>query len=321
MRFVSYCSRALAQFLLFSSSFMIGRSGDRYEQEADRVADQVTQGSHKRPVQATLSSGARNIQRACAACSSGGGKCPQCEEEEIQRKPLSSTISPLIQRQSDIGQQRENGDATSHSSLTSEKHSVRKSASGLIGSLRNGGERLPGPSRAFFESRLHYDFGQVRTHTGPRAEEAARSVNARAFTIGRDVFFGAGQYAPDTSEGQRLLAHELTHVVQQTSSSSHRASTIQRQAASNAPTATPERDKDATTAGMIVEDTATDLQPGQMKRAISLTSYRLPSAPPRILNWLQWDAIRKVVLTLKMAQILPHAQWSAGRAHDSPLCA
>ena len=268
-------NRAVRQLLQSGASsipavqfkLMIGRSGDRYEQEADRVADQVMQGSHKRPAQATLSAGARNIQRACAACSSGGGKCPQCEQEEIQRKPLSSTISPLIQRQSDIGQQRENGDATSLSSVTSEKHPVRKSASGLIGSLRNGGERLPGPSRAFFESRLHYDFGQVRTHTGPRAEEAARSVNARAFTIGRDVFFGAGQYAPDTSEGQRLLAHELTHVVQQTSSSSHRASTIQRQAASNAPTATPERDKDATTAGMIVEDTATDLQPGQMKKS------------------------------------------------------
>ena len=167
-----------------------------------------------------------------------------------------------------------------HSSVTSEAHPVRNSTSGLIGSLRNGGERLPGPSRAFFESRLHYDFGQVRTHTGPRAEEAARSVNARAFTIGRDVFFGAGQFAPETKEGQRLLAHELTHVVQQTSSSSHRASTIQRQVASTAPAAgpTPARDKEATTAGMIVEDTATDLQPGQMMKTKFLTELQRRSA-------------------------------------------
>ena len=153
---------------------------------------------------------------------------------------------------------------------------MRKSTSGLIQSLRNGGERLTESARAFFESRLHYDFGRVRTHTGPRAEEAARAVHARAFTIGRDVVFGAGQFAPGTKEGQRLLAHELTHVVQQTSPSSPGPSTIQRQASSTGPTAaaTPDRDKEATTAGMIVEDTATDLQAGQMKKGEFLAELR-----------------------------------------------
>jgi hypothetical protein len=61
------------------------------------------------------------------------------------------------------------------------------------------------------------DFSRVRVHTGARPEEAARAVDALAFTVGRDIVFGAGQFAPGTSQGRRLLAHELTHVVQQES--------------------------------------------------------------------------------------------------------
>lgn len=66
------------------------------------------------------------------------------------------------------------------------------------------------------EPRGGYDFSHVRVHTGARAALAARAVNALAYTVGRDIVFGAGQYAPGTSGGRRLLAHELTHVVQQT---------------------------------------------------------------------------------------------------------
>ncbi|MEE9464059.1 MAG: DUF4157 domain-containing protein [Candidatus Neomarinimicrobiota bacterium] len=65
------------------------------------------------------------------------------------------------------------------------------------------------------EPRFGHDFSHVRVHTGARAAETARAVNAQAFTVGRDVVFGAGQYAPDAHGGRRLLAHELAHVVQQ----------------------------------------------------------------------------------------------------------
>jgi hypothetical protein len=66
------------------------------------------------------------------------------------------------------------------------------------------------------EARFGHDFGQVRVHTDAKAAESARAVNALAFTVGRNVVFGTGQYAPKTSAGQRLIAHELTHVGQQT---------------------------------------------------------------------------------------------------------
>jgi hypothetical protein len=69
--------------------------------------------------------------------------------------------------------------------------------------------------RAFFEPRFGVDFSDVRVHANDRAAESAKAINARAFTVGRDMAFGNGQFAPETSEGRRLLAHELTHVIQQ----------------------------------------------------------------------------------------------------------
>ncbi len=84
-----------------------------------------------------------------------------------------------------------------------------------IGSLRGGGRPLPAPLRDFYEPRFGADFGGVRLHTGEQAAGTAQAVRARAFTVGRDIVFGAGQYAPETAAGRSLLAHELTHVVQQ----------------------------------------------------------------------------------------------------------
>jgi len=84
-----------------------------------------------------------------------------------------------------------------------------------IESLRGGGTPLPNQIRALFEPRFGCDFSHVRVHTDLQAAKTAQALNAAAFTVGRDVMFGAGQYAPETSEGRRLLAHELTHVVQQ----------------------------------------------------------------------------------------------------------
>ncbi len=84
-----------------------------------------------------------------------------------------------------------------------------------IPSISGGGQSLPGPVRSDFENRFGRDFSGVRIHTGSKAAETAGALNARAFTTGRNVVFGKGEYSPYTAEGKKLLAHELTHVVQQ----------------------------------------------------------------------------------------------------------
>lgn len=90
--------------------------------------------------------------------------------------------------------------------------------------LRSPGQPLDPATRRFMENRFGRDLSQVRVHTDSKATESARAVNALAYTAGRDVVFGEGQYTPGTFEGRRLLAHELAHVVQQTTASNRRRS-------------------------------------------------------------------------------------------------
>ncbi len=100
--------------------------------------------------------------------------------------------------------------------------------------LRSSGHPLDPLTRSFMEERFAHDFSHVRIHTDARAAEAAHAVNALAYTVGNDVVFGAGQYATGSNEGRRLLAHELTHVVQQGSQATRQ---VQRDAR-DLPTAT-----------------------------------------------------------------------------------
>ncbi len=111
---------------------------------------------------------------------------PNEEEEEVQLKVLKGS------------------NAASGSSVESGIHSVR-----------SGGKPMMESSRSFFEPRFGMDFSGVKIHTGSNAEQLAKSLNARAFTLGRNIVFGAGQYSPETSAGKHLMAHELTHVMQQ----------------------------------------------------------------------------------------------------------
>jgi hypothetical protein len=87
--------------------------------------------------------------------------------------------------------------------------------------LRTSGEPLDHETLASMESHLGHDFSRVRVHTDERAAESASEVNALAYTIGQDIVFAHGQYAPRSAEGRKLLAHELTHTVQQAGAQSH----------------------------------------------------------------------------------------------------
>jgi Domain of unknown function (DUF4157) len=92
--------------------------------------------------------------------------------------------------------------------------------------LASPGRPLEPATRASMERSLGHDFGSVRIHTSARAAESARAVHARAYTVGSDVVFADGRYAPGTSDGRRLLAHELAHVVQQSGALASRRSIV-----------------------------------------------------------------------------------------------
>jgi hypothetical protein len=159
----------------------ISQPGDEYEQEADRVAEQVMRLPDPRPKDERSVLDAKSgptIQRICAQCE---------EDEKLQRR----TQNPELGTQND-------------SFAPPVVHDV----------LRSPGQPLDAATRAFMEPRFGHDFSRVRVHTDAGAAASARAVNAAAYTVGADVVFRPGRYAPHTAEGRRLLAHELVHVVQ-----------------------------------------------------------------------------------------------------------
>ncbi|HEY9753724.1 MAG TPA: DUF4157 domain-containing protein, partial [Oculatellaceae cyanobacterium] len=87
--------------------------------------------------------------------------------------------------------------------------------------LNSPGQPLDAETRAFMEPRFGHDFSKVRVHTNDKAAESAKAVNALAYTAGQSIVFGEGQYRPGEKDGKRLLAHELTHTLQQKDSISH----------------------------------------------------------------------------------------------------
>src|ERR1700731_701346 len=108
--------------------------------------------------------------------------------------------------------QKTAGNATVSAALEEQEPSLVK---GVVGS--GGGAPLDKDTRGFMESRLGADFSDVRVHTDAKASDSARSVQAYAYTVGSDVVFQSGKYEPESDSGKRMLAHELTHVVQQRS--------------------------------------------------------------------------------------------------------
>jgi hypothetical protein len=173
----------------------IGQPGDVYEQEADSVAQQVMQ-------RMAQPGNRQSVQRQ---------EAPE-EEEELQMKPLDiSTLqrqeapeeeeelqmSPMVQRQGQGGMAATSDLETS------------------INQARGGGQPLGDNIRKPMEQAFGADFGGVKVHTDSRSDQLNQSIQARAFTTGQDVFFRQGEYNPGSRGGQELLAHELTHVVQQ----------------------------------------------------------------------------------------------------------
>jgi len=102
-------------------------------------------------------------------------------------------------------------------STSGRTHPIRDDLHMRLNGSRGSGQALPETDRSFMEKRFGFDFSGVRVHADSNAAQMSRELNAEAFTYGRDIYFGAGRYGPDTSSGKRLLAHELTHVVQQNS--------------------------------------------------------------------------------------------------------
>lgn len=186
------------QAIPIQTKLTVGPARDRYEVEADRIADRVmSQGGGAAPAAAPA------ISRLTTAA--------------VQRAPVSQNNATKRKEVKTTKVKDEEDDTTT---------AVQRSANGptlaqrgtenAIGRMRAaGGVPMAPQTRQQMEPRIGQPLNSVRIHHGAGPARAAKSVGARAFTVGNDVFFGAGQYQPHTPTGQRLLAHELVHTQQQ----------------------------------------------------------------------------------------------------------
>jgi hypothetical protein len=170
----------------------VSQPNDKYEREADRIADQVMrmpEPSIKGQIQ------------------------PADEEKEgtIQTKAIASQITPLVQRQMDLDEEEKNS-IVQPKGMPGQALTVAPHISAHIQNLKGRGQPLSKTTRSFFEPRFRHNFSQVRVYSD---SETTLAVNSRAYTLGNDIVFESGQYNPHTYEGKKLIAHELAHIIQQ----------------------------------------------------------------------------------------------------------
>ena len=165
--------------LIFQPKLSVNIPGDAYEREADAMADKVMRMTDPSVNQNTFFKSANNdIQRKCQACEE--------QEKHVHRK------------EGDRSEVQGGHDLDSY-----------------VSSLNSSGQSMSDSSRKFFEPKFGHDFSNVKLHTDSVAAKSAQSINALAYTSGNNIVFNSGQYSPESDNGKKLMAHELTHVVQQ----------------------------------------------------------------------------------------------------------
>jgi hypothetical protein len=253
---------------------------DVYEQEADRAANQVM-----KDISAIHSHRPFGGTESCLARKGAGGLDPRDDD-----------INPVG------GNQSRARNAVTRLTNTANRHLhfLTTSAHTTVLKALRGGNTLRPDVRAPFESSFRHDFSQVHVHSDTAAGEAASLLGARAFTVGRDIVFGRGQYSPDSQQGRWLLGHELAHVVQQSGSAQGHAE--------NASTAPIQRD-------LAIEPphpnaVARTLTADQIREAIRFNQFRFKD-PWDIRNVRDVMGIDPIPAVIDEDFVLAVLQWQA----------
>ncbi len=236
--------------LSIQTSLQINAPGDKYEREADRVADQVMR--MPAPV----------VQRKACSCgqlASLDGRCPECKKKNlgIQRMisgDASQTMAPSTGSQA----------------------------------LQQPGRPLDHTTRSFMESRFGANFGEVNIHTGLQSIQMNRDLNAHAFTVGSNIYFNRGMYNPQSRAGKHLLAHELTHVVQQRAG----GHALQRKAC---PRSRPkgEAAKSEEPAGLLTHNVVFDARDNKL--FIQDFAVNEAALPPGVTTSSSWQRVMSII--------------------------
>ena len=181
-------------FLPIQAKYAVSEPGDAFETEADHMADQVVSQAPAESPHFFDSSNASLVQRRL--------------DENIQKKPLAENITPVMLKEKE--KDKEIMPKSEAGPITPEPETENQ-----IASLSGGGIQLDPEIRSGMEQRFGADFSGVKIHSDSSATTLSNRLGAHAFTTGNDIFFNSGKYSPETLSGKHLLAHELTHTIQQ----------------------------------------------------------------------------------------------------------
>ncbi len=188
---------------LVQPKLVVGQAGDEYEQEADRVAAEVAQ-----------TSASKNSNEQGGIAPKGGLLIQRVfprEPTPLQRQPDNDEDEQEEKREEEDEEEKR----IQKKGLPGQSPRLTPKIFQRLKAVFDRGRPLPDAEREYFETRFGHDFSKVRVHDDPESAEIAHDLHAQAFTHGHNIFFESGQYRPDTSQGKFLIAHELTHVVQQ----------------------------------------------------------------------------------------------------------
>lgn len=181
-------------FIPIQAKYAVSEPGDAFETEADRMADQVVSQAHPESQSFFNPSSSSLVQRR--------------SEENIQQKPLAESITPVMLKEKEKDEDLMPKSDTNTVSPDPETENQ-------IAELTGSGHQLDPKIRSGMEQRFGADFGGVKVHSDSTAAALSNRLGAHAFTTGNDIFFNSGKYSPETLSGKHLLAHELTHTIQQ----------------------------------------------------------------------------------------------------------
>jgi Domain of unknown function (DUF4157) len=200
----------------------VSQPGDIYEQEADKIAEQVMHipdsNSETKVLNQTYNT---PIEKPCK----------YCYEPSLNRQVSEDDQEDMFPEQTKFEDDNEDDIIADSTGMPKRKDGITSRIPEVTENniSKGGGRHLDIGVRNFMEQRMHYDFNSIFIHIDDAAAKSSKELNALAYTVGRNIYFGNGQYNPNTFEGRKLIAHELTHVIQQEAANKKNDYPIQRQ--------------------------------------------------------------------------------------------
>jgi len=219
----------------FQAKLAVNKPGDAFEKEADSVANAVVNQKNSKPgIQQKKISGVQRLATPAEDEKMGTNDARMSKDKEIQEKPIQKMDKPKKEEEKPVQKmdqpkkedEKKKVQKKDEEKKEEDKNPVQKRQDGNSGSaspkvssqIENSagkGKKLPSKTQKEMSSSFGYDFKDVNVHNDSEAAEMNKELNAQAFTHGKDIYFNQGKFNPEESQGKNLLAHELTHVVQQ----------------------------------------------------------------------------------------------------------